>query len=93
MHRRRAGILLATGTPYFPHAWQTGLFTGILRLITATTLRLSLGTYQIAFKGPCGIIQIKNGWFRVIEPGTLTFGTLPARGCTVADCNGVPDAL
>ena len=28
---------------------------------------------------------IQNGWFRIVQPDTLTFGTLPARSCTVAD--------
>jgi hypothetical protein len=58
-----------------------------------TTARLSLGTYQVGFNGPCANVQIANGWFRVIQPDTLTTGTLPARSCTVADRAGVPSAL
>jgi hypothetical protein len=38
-------------------------------------------------------VQIANGWFRVIQPDTLTIGSLPARSCVVADRLGVPSAL
>jgi hypothetical protein len=38
---------------------------------------VKVGTYQVGFKGPCGNIQIQNGWFRIVQPDTLTFGTLP----------------
>jgi hypothetical protein len=58
-----------------------------------TTFRLSLGTYHVGFNGPCSNVQIANGWFRVIQPDTLTIFTLPARSCTVADRSGVPSAL
>ena len=57
------------------------------------TVRLSLGTYQVSFNGPCANVQIANGWFRVIQPDTLTTGSLPARSCTVADRGGVPSAV
>jgi hypothetical protein len=62
-----------------------------------TTLKapdgVTVGTYQVGFKGPCGNVQIQNGWFRVVQPDTLTFGTLPARSCTVADRFNVHNAL
>ena len=54
---------------------------------------LRVGTYQVGFKGPCANVQIANGWFRIVQPDTLTFGTLPARSCTVADRFLVPSAL
>jgi hypothetical protein len=58
-----------------------------------TTFRISLGTYQVGFNGPCSNVQIANGWFRVIQPDTLTIGSLPARSCVVADRFGVPSGL
>jgi|ERR1700732_866969 len=51
------------------------------------------GTYQVGFKTPCGNVQIANGWFRVVQPDTLTIGTLPPRYCYVADRFQVPNAL
>jgi hypothetical protein len=57
------------------------------------TFKLSTGTYQVGFKGPCANVQIANGWFRIVQPDTLTFNTLPARSCTVADRFLVPSAL
>jgi hypothetical protein len=64
---------------------------------TATTLKapdgVKVGTYQVGFKGPCGNVQIANGWFRLVQPDTLTFGTLPARSCTVADRFNVHNAV
>jgi hypothetical protein len=63
----------------------------------ATTLKgpdsVPNGTYQVGFKAPCGNVQIANGWFRVVQPDTLTIGTLPPRYCYVADRFGVPNAL
>ena len=63
----------------------------------ATTLKapdgVKVGTYQVGFKGPCGNVQIQNGWFRIVQPDTLTFGTLPARSCTVADRFNVHNAI
>jgi hypothetical protein len=60
---------------------------------SANTKRLSTGTYQVAFNYPCGNVQIVWGWFRLVQPDTLTDGTLPARSCIVADRAGVPSAL
>jgi hypothetical protein len=54
---------------------------------------LGTGIYQVAFKGPCGNIQSINGWFRLIQPDTLTTGSLPARSCTVADRGGLVSGL
>jgi hypothetical protein len=51
----------------------------------ATTSRLSLGEYQVGFKGPCGNVQSINGWFRIAQPDTLTGGATGSRYCTVAD--------
>jgi hypothetical protein len=58
----------------------------------AKTHRLGLGTYQVVFNtssvsadAPCGDVRIALGWYRVCQPDTLTYGTLPARICTVAD--------
>jgi hypothetical protein len=63
----------------------------------ATTLKapdgVKVGTYQVGFKGPCANVQIANGWFRLVPPDTLTFGTLPARSCTVADRFNVHNAV
>jgi hypothetical protein len=57
------------------------------------TLRISTGTYQVGFKAPCSNVQIKNGWFRIVQPDTLGTGTLPATSCIVADRAGVPSAI
>jgi hypothetical protein len=54
---------------------------------------LGTGVYQVAFKGPCSNIQSINGWFRLIQPDTLTTGSLPARSCTVADRAGLVSGL
>ena len=59
----------------------------------AQTLRLSAGTYQVAFTDPCPVVTIASGWFRIAQPDTLTTGTLPARSCTTADRGGVPSAV
>ena len=57
------------------------------------TLRLSLGTYQVGFLPPCPNVQITNGWFRIVQPDTLTIGTTGPVFCTVADRAGVPSAV
>lgn len=49
------------------------------------TRKLSLGTYSVGFVGPCGNVQSKNGWFRVVQPDRLSAGPLPPRICTVSD--------
>jgi hypothetical protein len=54
----------------------------------ATTSRLGLGLYQVGFKGPCSNVQSINGWFRIVEPDTLTTGATGPRFCTVADRAG-----
>lgn len=59
----------------------------------AQTLRVGVGTYQVAFRGPCGNVQAQNGWFRHVQPDTLTFGVLPLLVCTTADRAGNPSAL
>ena len=56
----------------------------------ATTSRLGLGLYQVGFKGPCSNVQSINGWFRIVEPDTLTTGSTGPRYCTVADRAGNP---
>jgi hypothetical protein len=57
------------------------------------TFRILPGRYQVGFKAPCPNVQIANGWFRLVQPDTLTGGVLGARYCTVADRDGVPSAL
>jgi hypothetical protein len=52
------------------------------------TSRLALGQYHVGFKGPCGNVQSINGWFRIVEPDTLTGGATGPRYCTVADRGG-----
>lgn len=59
----------------------------------AHTLRLAPGRCQVAFKGPCANVQIANGWFRVVQVDTLTTGMTGAHYCTVADRNGVTNAV
>ena len=59
----------------------------------AKTLRLSTGTYQVAFNNPCPDVRIAAGWFRIAQPDTLTIGTLPAQTCTVADRFLEPSAI
>ena len=51
----------------------------------AKTIKLSTGTYQVAFSNPCPDVRIAGGWFRIAQPDTLTIGTLPAQTCIVAD--------
>jgi hypothetical protein len=57
------------------------------------TFKVGTGDYQVAFKGPCGNVQIQNGWFRVVQRDTLTTGVLPDGTCIVADRAGVPSAV
>jgi hypothetical protein len=52
--------------------------------------RFGPGLYGVAFRGPCGNVQSINGWFRIVEPDTLTTGSTGARYCTVADLAGNP---
>jgi hypothetical protein len=37
--------------------------------------------------------SVHQRWFRIIQPDTLTLGTLPALTCTVADRFGLPSAV
>jgi hypothetical protein len=57
------------------------------------TMHLGTGTYQVGFGAPCGDVRIAGGWFRVVQPDTLTWGTLPSETCTVADRAGDPTAI
>ena len=61
----------------------------------STTLKIPgmAGTYQVGFKAPCSDIRIQNGYFRIVQADTLTFGTMPHRACTVADRAGVASAI
>jgi hypothetical protein len=60
----------------------------------AKTLRLSTGDYQVTFLAPCADVRISRGFFRTVQPDTLTTGTLPiGSACQVADRAGVPAAL
>lgn len=60
----------------------------------ASTFRLGTGTYQVAFLAPCGNVQLKNGWFRVVQVDTLTTGSIsPGTSCTVADRAGDTSAV
>ena len=73
---------------------------GPVRLSTpnaAATFKLpgQTGRYQVGFKAPCPNVQIANGWFRLVQPDTLTGGVMAARFCYVAnrDPPGPPSAL
>jgi hypothetical protein len=57
---------------------------------SATTSRITTGRYQVGFKGPCSNVQSTNGWFRIVQPDTLTGGVLGPFYCTVADRTGNP---
>jgi hypothetical protein len=61
-----------------------GVFSGEY-VNAAQTSNLSPGTYQVAFKAPCSDVRIAGGWFRIAQPDTLTWGTMPTRTCTIAD--------
>ena len=52
---------------------------------TGGTGKLSVGTYQVTFTGPCANVRIANGWFRVVQPDTLNIFSQPSRACNVAD--------
>jgi hypothetical protein len=81
----------------------TGTVAGGTNVVTvggATgTTRVGVGAYQVAFNDVCGKgpvaagIMIKGGWFRFVQPDTLTIGNLPMRSCTTADRVGVPTAV
>ncbi|MBS0471516.1 MAG: hypothetical protein JSR60_10625 [Proteobacteria bacterium] len=57
------------------------------------TMHLATGQYQVAFNAPCPDVRIALGWFRVVQPDTLTIGTLPAVTCITADRYGVASAV
>jgi hypothetical protein len=59
-------------------------------IVPGTTSRFGPGLYQVGFKGPCSNVQSINGWFRIVEPDTLTTGSTGPRYCTVADRAGNP---
>ena len=59
----------------------------------AQTTRLGTGTYQVSFSQPCPDVRIALGWFRICQPDTLTWGTLPSRTCIVADRAGNASAI
>jgi hypothetical protein len=58
-----------------------------------SSARSGVGTYQIQFKAPCNAIQAARGYARMVQPDTLTDGTLPARTCTTADRAGAPNGV
>jgi hypothetical protein len=72
---------------------STGTIAGGNFVDTAHTFKISTGRYQVGFLAPYPNVQIKNGWFWVIQPDTLMGGTMPARFCEVADRDGVPSVL
>jgi hypothetical protein len=49
------------------------------------TKRLGPGLYQVAFLPPCGNVQIKNGWFRIVQVDSLSTGAAASRFCTTWD--------
>jgi hypothetical protein len=60
----------------------------------AKTFQIGTGIYQVAFISPCNNVQLVNGWFRVVQPDTLTTGTLATGStCHVADRAGEPSAI
>ena len=69
-----------------------GLFSGEY-VNTAQTMKLGTGTYQVGFNAPCADVRIALGWYRIAQPDTLSWGTLPARSCIVADRAGVSSAI
>jgi len=69
-----------------------GVFSGEY-VNTAQTMKLGTGTYQVGFNAPCADVRIALGWYRIAQPDTLTWGTLPARSCIVADRAGVSSAI
>jgi hypothetical protein len=88
------GHILCTAAINSNGTIATHLFGGTFDYIDAPrTFRLSTGRYQVGFKGPCPNVQIANGWFRIVQPDTLTGGVLGPRYCTVANRDGVPSAL
>lgn len=60
---------------------------------TGQTTHLATGQYQVGFNAPCPDVRIALGWFRVVQPDTLTIGTLPAVTCVTADRYGVSSAV
>jgi hypothetical protein len=69
-----------------------GVFSGEY-VNAAQTQRLGVGTYQVAFNAPCPDVRIALGWFRICQRDTLTWGTLPAGSCIVADRAGNASAI
>ena len=59
----------------------------------ASSTRLGVGTYQVAFKAPCSPVTAASGWMRIVQVDTLTIGTLPSIRCVTADRAGVPIAV
>jgi hypothetical protein len=57
------------------------------------TFRIAAGAYQVAFLSPCPNVQATNGWFRIVQPDTLTTGSTGPRFCTVADRAGLTSAV
>ena len=51
------------------------------------TRRLSIGTYEVDFKQPCGNVTAAKGFARWVQVDTLTTGTA-AGSCTTADRAG-----
>ncbi len=58
-----------------------------------TTLHLAKGAYQVGFaKFGNGVITATNGFWRVVQPDTLSTGEVNA-WCNTADRAGVPNAV
>jgi hypothetical protein len=66
-----------------------GTVASCFRCVKANTIRLSTGTYQVAFDE---LVQANQGWSRWVQADTLTTGSENA-WCNTADRSGSPDAI
>jgi hypothetical protein len=66
-----------------------GSVASCFRCIRLHTVKLSTGTYQVAFDEN---VQATNGWFRWVQVDTLSTGSENA-WCTTADRAGNADAI
>jgi hypothetical protein len=68
---------------------SNGSIASCFRCVPASTVRLGVGIYQVAFDEN---VQAVNGWSRWVQVDTLSTGSVNA-WCTTADRAGVPHAI
>lgn len=72
---------------------STGTIASGMHVLPATTVKLGVGQYQVAFGGPCNPATAITGHSRWVQIDTLSTGSAAGGSCTTADRAGMSNAV